>query len=126
MRFLISAFVGLVLGLGIGLYVGWVQFPVEVVDSPAWALDQRYQDEYTLMIASGYAADRDALGAIDRLVVLGVDNVPQYVQEVTERFITNSRDIEDIRLLVSLSEGMGRLTPIMEPYRQVSVPGQGQ
>lgn len=123
-RFLISLVAGLIVGIGLGLFLGWVQFPVEYVDSPASGLSQRYKDNYTVMIAGGYVVDRDLSGAIDRLRILGVDNAPQHVQDVTERFITNSRDVDDIRPLVVLAEGLGRLTPIMEPYRQVSVPGQ--
>lgn len=123
-RLLVSLFAGLVLGLGLGLYLGWVQFPVEYIDSPASSLGQRYRDEYTVMIASGYMADRDLTGAMQRLRVLGIDNVPVYVQTVTERFITNSHDVDDVRPLVALAEGLGRLTPMMQPYREVSVPGQ--
>ncbi|HLU11250.1 MAG TPA: hypothetical protein VK003_16370 [Oceanobacillus sp.] len=125
-RFLLSLLVALLVGLGIGLYLGWVQFPQQTIDSPASALAQRYKDEYVLMIAGGYLEDRDLAGALERLRVLGTDNAPAFVQEVTERYITNSRDVDDIRYLVALSEGLGRLTPIMEPYRMVSVPGQGQ
>ncbi len=124
-RFLVSFFVSLLLGLGIGLYLGWVQFPVQYVDSPASALDLAYKDRYVVMIAAGYAVDGDLNGAIERLRVLAVDNVPAYVQEVTERFITNSRGIDDIALLVNLAEGMGRLTPVMEPYRQLRSLRQG-
>ncbi|MCC6616731.1 MAG: hypothetical protein IT320_24870 [Anaerolineae bacterium] len=120
-----SFLIALLLGAGIGLYLGWVQFPVEFVDSPASALAQNEKDDYTLMIAGAYADDGDLNGAIERLRVLGVDNVPAYVQEVTERYITNSRGVDDIRLLVDLAEGMGRLTPVMEPYRQINMPGQG-
>ncbi len=123
-RFLASLFAGLVLGLGLGLYLGWVQFPVEYIDSPATSLGPRYSDEYTVMIAGGFMADRDLTGAIQRLRVLGIDNVPVYVQEVAERYITNSRDVDDIRPLVALADGLGRLTPIMEPYREVHVTGQ--
>jgi len=124
-RFLVSFLIALLIGAGIGLYLGWVQFPVEFVDSPASALAQSEKDDYTLMIAAAYADDGDLNGAVERLRVLGVDNVPAYVQEVTERYITNSRGVDDIRLLVALAEGMGRLTPVMEPYRQLNVPGQG-
>lgn len=123
-RFLASLFAGLVLGLGLGLYLGWVQFPVEYIDSPATSLSPRYLDEYTVMIAGGYMVDRDLTGVVQRLRVLGVENAPVHVQEVTERYITNSRDVDDIRPLVALADGLGRLTPIMEPYREVSVPGQ--
>ncbi len=115
-RFFTSLIIGLVLGALIGLYFGWVQFPVEFIDSPMSDLDRVYLDEYTVMIASGYQFDQDGLGAVERLRRLGVDNVPEYVQSTTERFITNSRDLNDIRLLVNLSNGLGRLTPIMEPF----------
>lgn len=122
-RFLVSFFVALLLGIGVGLYLGWVQFPVQYIDSPASALAPQFKDDYTVMIATGYTGDGDLNSAIERLRFLGVENVPAYVQEVTERYISNSRAVEDIRLLVRLAEGMGRLTPIMEPYRDISVPG---
>lgn len=119
-RFLTSLFLGLVLGGLIGLYFGWVQFPVEFVDSPMSDLDQDSIDDYTVMIASGYQFDQDGLGAVERLGRLGVDNVPEFVQDTTERFITNSRNLNDIRLLVNLSNGLGRLTPIMEPFLELT------
>lgn len=124
-RFFLSLLIALIIGVLLGLYLGWVQFPVEYIDSPASVLDQPYQDEYTVMIAAGYSADQDLTGALTRLRVLGVENVPTYVQEVTERYISNSQSVDEIRVLVMLAEGLGRLTPIMEPYRRVTVPGQG-
>jgi hypothetical protein len=123
-RFIVSLLIGLAVGLGLGLYLGWVQFPVEFVNSPITELAPRYKDEYTVMIAAGYSADQDLVGAVERLRVLGVENIPAYVQETTERYITNSRNVDDIRYLVILAEGLDRLTPIMEPYRQVSAPVQ--
>lgn len=118
-RFLFSLILGLVVGVGVGLYLGWVQFPVEYVNAPAVSLSQSYKDSYTVMVAGGFLVDRDTQGAIERLRVLGVENVPDYVQRVAERFITNSRDVQDIRYLVALSEGLGRTSPIFEPYRQL-------
>jgi hypothetical protein len=122
-RFVISLIVGLGVGLGIGLYLGWIQLPVQFVDSPAASLGQRYKDEYTVMVAAGYLADGDLGGAVDRLRILGVGNIPAYVQEITERYISNSRNVDDIRYLVAFSENLGRLTPLMEPYRLVVTPG---
>lgn len=115
-RFFLSLIMGFIIGIFVGLYFGWVQFPVEYIDSPMSDLEQRAKDDYTVMIAAGYDFDAEVLGAVERLRRLGVDNVPEYVQSVTERFITNSRDLSDIRLLVNLSNGLGRLTPIMEPF----------
>lgn len=124
-RFLLSLFAGLVLGAGLGLYLGWVQFPVEYVDSPARDLSPQYRDEYAVMVAGGYVVDRDLVGATQRLQAMGIADVPVYVQSVTERYILSSRTVDDIRPLVALADGLGRMTALMEPYQLVSVPGQG-
>jgi hypothetical protein len=124
LRFLLSLAVGLGLGLGIGLYVGWIQFPVEYTDAPPRSLAIDYQDDYTVMIAAGYLKDRDVNAALERLRLLEISNIPQYVQNVTERFISSSREVRDIIYMVALAEALGRLTPIMEPYREVNVRGQ--
>lgn len=121
-RFLLSLLVGLLIGLGVGLYLGWVQYPVQFVNSPITDLSQRYKDEYTVMVAAGYVADKDLSGAVQRLQILNIENIPNYVQQLAERFISNSRNVEDIRYLVALAEGLDRLTPIMEPYRHVTIP----
>lgn len=122
-RVILSLLAGLAFGLIAGLYLGWVQFPVEFVNSPASSLAERYKDDYIVMVAAGYLKDGDLGGAVERLRPLGVANIPAYVQEVTERYISNSRDAGDISILVGLSEGLGRLTPIMEPYRQIQSSG---
>ena len=121
-RFLVSLILGVGFGIGAGLVLGWGVFPREYTEGTLPELARQHSDEYTVMIAAGYVADGDIQGALERLNLLGVDNSPAHVQEVTERYITNSRDIQDIQLLVALSEGFGRLTPIMEPYRQVELP----
>ena len=122
-RFFASLLFGLLAGAGLGLYLGWVQFPVTIVDGPAVNLSQQHKDEYTVMVASGFLVDSDPVAAVDRLRVLGEANVPEYVQRVTERYISTSRDVNDIYFLVALSEGLGRYTPVMEPYRLVNVIG---
>ncbi|MBL8155471.1 MAG: hypothetical protein JNM70_14905, partial [Anaerolineae bacterium] len=110
LRFLASLVLALGVGAAIGLYLGWVQFPVEFVNSPASDLAESYKDDYTVMIAAGYLTDGDLGGAVDRLRLLGMQNIPAWVQSVTERYISSSRDSRDIAYLVALSEGLGRLT----------------
>lgn len=122
-RFLLSLVLGAAVGLGIGLYLGWVQFPAQVVDGPASALSQRYKDDYTIMVARAYVRDGDLTGALERLRPLGMGNIPAYVQEMTERTIVSSGNVADIQALVALASGLGRLTPIMEPYRQAQTAG---
>jgi len=123
LRFFVSLLVGLLLGAGIGLYLGWVQFPVQFVNSPASSLSERAKNDYMVMVAAGYLEDGDLGGAVERLRLLGVANIPAYIQQVTESYISNSQDVDDISYLVALAEAVGRLTPIMQPYRRVSVPG---
>lgn len=123
MRLFISTVIGIVFGLALGAYIGWGLAPVEYVNSPMSDLAPRYREEYTVMVAAGYLVDHDVDAAIRRLSVLAVDNAPLYVQELTERYISNSRDVEDIRKLVALAEGLGRLTPPMENFRQLSLSG---
>lgn len=122
-RFFLSLCIGLIIGALIGLFLGWVQFPVEFVNSSARSLAPRFKDDYTVMIANGYLLDDDLDGAVQRLRLLEIENIPLYVQETAERFITFSRAQEDIYALVVLSDGLGRLTPIMQPYLEIG--GQG-
>ncbi len=125
-RFLLSLVIALLIGAAVGLYLGWVQFPVQYLNSPAASLADRYKDEYTVMVATGYLKDGDLGGAVERLRMLGQANIPAYVQSVTERYISNSQDANDISYLVALAEGLGRLTPIMQPYSQLHAPGPQQ
>lgn len=122
-RAIFSLLIGLAVGVGVGLYLGWVQFPAEYRNSPASALAQRFKDEYTVMVAGGYLNDQDAIGAIERLRVLGVENVPEYVQQVTERFITSSRDLCNIQYMIALSDGLGRSSPLYEQFRAIGISG---
>jgi len=122
LRFLVSLALGAVVGLMVGLYLGWVQFPLEYINSPMSALDPKYSDEYSVMVAQGFQADADAVGAVQRLRVLGVENVPEYVFQQAERYITNSRSPLEIQALIALSEGLGRSSPLFDQYRPVGVP----
>jgi hypothetical protein len=123
LRFLVSLIVGVLVGIGGGLLLGWGPFAVEYVDSPATDLAAPFKDDFTVMVADGFRVDEDLTSAIERLRILGIENIPEHIQNTTERYISDSRDINDIRSLVALSEALGRLTPIMEPYRIVTVPG---
>ncbi len=116
-RFLQFLLLGLILGGVFGLYLGWFQFPRDAYRGDMTELAQSFRDDYAVMIAAGYAADGDLPGALDRLSRLRVDDIPRYVQRLTDRVIASSaRDIRDIRLLVALARGLGRLTPAMEPF----------
>lgn len=131
--YFVTALISLLIGSGLGLYLGWVQFPVEYDNSHMCQLDLRYQEEYTLMVARGFQQDGDIEAALERLRPLrvegveacedgrsdAIDNILSWVQFLTERYISQSRDTEMICDLAKLSAAFGRLTPPM----QQSCPG---
>jgi len=120
-RFLTSLLIGAALGLVIGIYLAWVQFPIQTVDSPISALSLADKDRYTVMVAESFEMDGDSNEAIRRLQMIGAKNVPIYVRDVTERFISTSGsgNEQDIRHLVALSRALGYLTAPMQPFAAV-------
>lgn len=120
-----SLLIGILVGLAVGLYIGWVQFPVSYTNSSLAALAPGYQEEYTVMIAEGYQYDGDVAGAVSRLEPLGKENVFDFIQDLTERYISQS-NVPAIPPMVALSEAVGRLTPIMDVYRQTPVPSSNE
>ncbi|NLX08908.1 MAG: hypothetical protein GXY36_04575 [Chloroflexi bacterium] len=120
-RYVGSLLIGIVVGLAVGVYLGWEQFPVEYTNSSLAALAPRYQQEYTVMVAEGYQVDRDVNAALTRLQALGKENTFDYVQALTEQYISQS-NVPAIPVMVALAEVMGRLTPVMEIYRLTPVP----
>lgn len=130
--YVFTGIIALLLGIGIGVYLGWAQFPVEYRNSHMCQLDQEYQENYTLMVARGYRQDGDINKAIERLRPLRIennleacndertykiDNVLDWVQYLTEKYISEGANPEEIRDLVALAEGFDRVTPVMESFR---------
>lgn len=128
-RFLGSLLIALIPGISIGVYLGWEQFPVETSNSYMCQLSEDAREEYTLMVARAYqmdlkqASDEARNIALSRLLPLRtsnsescsggteIDNIPAWVQEVTERYRTRGAELEEICMLASLSAGFGRQIP---------------
>lgn len=125
-RFIGSLLVSMILGISLGVYLGWEQFPVEYQNSAMCQLSENDREEYTLIVARGFQADRDTNAAMRRLLPLNatnsdtclrdasnaqIDNIPAWVQEVTERFLTRSAELSDICDLAALSAAFGRQIP---------------
>lgn len=117
-RFLLFLAVGGAVGLGIGLFLGWVQFPVVTIDTQMRTLSDADKDRYAVMVAEGFAVDGDPQAALERLRPLGASNIPTYIRDLTERYISTSGtgNQKDIRYLVGLSRALGYFTPPMQPF----------
>lgn len=115
------------IGVGIGLYIGWVQAPVEYRNSQMCQLSEGHQENYTLMVARGYRLDRDLNKAVERLRPLRVenqpacddgrayqiDNIPDWVQVLTEQYISIGSNQDDICDMVNLADALNRSTDLM-------------
>ena len=117
LRVIRSLMLGLLIGTAVGLFLGWVQFPASGRSSALSDLAQPYRDEYTVMIAAGYAVDADLPGAGERLGRLYAELDGPELRQAIDRVITNSaRGLDDISLLVGLARDLGQLTAIMRPF----------
>lgn len=66
-------FLAAALGIGLGLFYGWVVDPVDFVDLTPDTLRTDYRADYILMVAEAYQADKDADLAARRLAIFGSD-----------------------------------------------------
>jgi hypothetical protein len=128
-RFVLSLLIGLAVGAATGLFIGWVVAPLQYIDNRMINLSQRYKDDYTVMVAAAFQVDGDTNEAIRRLQSIYVGNIPVYVRDVTERYISASgtgREA-DIRNLVVLSRQLGYFTAPMQAFLlPTAVPTPGQ
>ncbi len=63
--------VTIAVGLGVGLYYGWVVSPVKYVDVAPNTLRADYRADFVLMVAEAYQADHDLNAARRALTLLG-------------------------------------------------------
>lgn len=77
---------------------------------------RQFRDDLLVMIAAAYSEDGDLPAAWRRMRLVAGSTSVVTLQSTAERFIANSRNVQDIRFLVALAEGLGRLTPAMRPF----------
>lgn len=132
---------GMILGMGGGLYYAWVIAPVAEADIDPWQLMQTSddgipladRDAYVIAILMGYSYDLDPAQAIERLVDLRLPGDPvQYVADLACRLVqdgyltTNSRR-NAVRSLVRFYQDRGKVSCadqyiVIDPAPDVSTP----
>jgi len=83
---------GILLGLGLGVLIGWVIYPVHYFDTPPNALRADYKDQYLFLIASAYAADHNLDRARQRLGALGYPDPVPAVDALAQRLTSEGKD----------------------------------
>ena len=106
---------GLAIGVGLGLAIGWVFWPTEFTDANPTVLEDRYRRDYVQLIADGYALDNNLPLAQQRIGDLGEDG-EAYLLQVLIEMILRQDDEAAIRRLTRLANDIGQYTPAMAPY----------
>lgn len=117
-RFLII--VGLLLGISLGLLVGWLVWPVSYYNTDVYDLRPDYQDQFVVMVGALRTLEQDAGAAFQLLTLLSDPNTPRSIEsivvDVTESYIARGANPVEIRFLVSLAQALGSVTIPMQPF----------
>jgi hypothetical protein len=112
---------GFAVGLALSLTYGWVLDPRPLPVRPA---DLRLRDKefYLRLIAAAFFHDKDEEKAQARLAELELPNLEETLVGVTERYITEERDVRDIIALVMLADALGQTTRPMVAFLATPTP----
>lgn len=114
-RILIFLLLGLVIGSGLGLAVGWIVWPTEFTDANPAVLQDAYRNDYVQMIADAYALDSDLPAAQARLNEFGSNANTVLLETITDKVLADANEV-DIRRLVQLASDLGLSSPVMVPF----------
>jgi hypothetical protein len=111
---------GVILGIGLGLIVGWLIWPVSYYDTDIFDLRADYRDDFAVMVGALEVLEKDPVTARQLLAKMSDPNLPRSVEavvvDVTERYIARGANPTDIGYLVRLAEALDTVTTPMQPY----------
>ncbi len=116
MKRLILFLLGMALGVGLALLIGWEWFPRIEYDAGPAALREDYQEEYIRLVALAYEVEHDSAAAIERLAELNPREPVAPLVSLTEAWIAEDKAPSLIAPLVALARDLGAETPAMTPY----------
>lgn len=104
---------GLILGLALGVLVGWYIYPVSYTDTLPSALRADYKEQSILLIAAAYRADGDLNRARGRLAVLSIANQVETVTALAQRLAAEGKDSSAVsELALVLGAAVSPVTPV--------------
>jgi hypothetical protein len=107
--------IGLVIGIGLGLFLGWIAWPTEFTDANPSVLAEEYKQDYVLMVAADYAFSGDLDAARQKVASLGSGG-EDFIFSFTLDQILQSSNVTEIRQLAQLANDLGLYSPAMDPY----------
>ena len=116
MRKLPLLFIFLAIGLGLGLFIGWVVWPVNIIEAPPADLRSDWKAETIWLAAQAFAYDGDLELAQTRLAPLGSDDLGRLVLDRAERAIEQKFPAQQIKYLARLAAAFGATSPRLDGY----------
>ncbi len=109
-------FLGLLIGLALGVVYGWVISPMNYTDTTPAALRGDYKDQYLIVIAQVYAADGDLDRARQRIASLGGADAGETVTALAQQLAAQGKDSSALSALASaLGVGIPAATSVPTP-----------
>lgn len=99
--------VGLLMGLGIGLYYAWIVEPVVFVDASPARFSDSYKEEYLFLVSQNYAVTGNWEQAQERLAALDNPDLPQTVNALLERYLREQKPPQVVENLAALAQQAG-------------------
>jgi hypothetical protein len=107
--------IAIVIGVGLGLFYGWVVSPVQFVDTTPASMRADYRADYVLMIAESYHADQNTDLAVHRLAVFGSNSPAEIAAQALQTAQSIGYSAEDISLLQELTLALQAYQPVPAP-----------
>jgi hypothetical protein len=114
-RTLIMIILGLAVGAGLGLTVGWIA-PINSPQTAPSVLSAEWQSDWVLMTAQAYSLDGDLNLARQRLALLGAGDAGARVAQRGEQALAEGLPPVYIGTLARLAAALGARTPTLAPY----------
>jgi hypothetical protein len=118
MRRWIFFLLSIVLGVGIGMFFGWVVQPIEFTNTTYNSLREDFRTDYVLMTAETYSLEQSTPAAIRRLTALSDTPALEQIRQAilfAEEAGYNDQDLGYLRSLQSALEAAGAQSGLQTP-----------
>jgi hypothetical protein len=118
-----AALVSLALGAGIGLFIAWGLWPVELINADPSDLRPQHKEDYVRMISQVYVADGDLEAAKARLNQLGPASTSSFFGNLISSEAGGGGDQITFDALVRLAQALGFTSiPLVDAANTVTIP----
>ena len=94
--------IGLILGIALGLFYGWVIRPIEIVESTPDTLREDFRADLILMIAESYESEEDLDLVLNRFELLELEPATAVLQTALTYAQNHDYKILDLQRLSTL------------------------